>query len=76
MAARTPTPKRAPTTKAAKATAKTKSAGPAGRSGGTVDAPGKAHRKPPASAKGVKHSDLTISKIKDAQTMRRGDRRG
>jgi hypothetical protein len=47
-----------------------------GRSGGKVDAPGKKHRKPPASARGVKHSDETISKVKGAQTMRRGPRRG
>jgi hypothetical protein len=52
-----------------------KSASP-GRSGGTVDAPGKTHRKPPASALGAKHSNQTISKIKGAKTMRRGNRRG
>ena len=46
------------------------------RSGGKVDAPGKSHRKPAASARGVKHSNQTISKIKGAKTMRRGDRRG
>jgi hypothetical protein len=48
----------------------------AGRSGGTVDAPGKTHRKRPPSTRGVKHSDQTISKITGAKTMRRGDRRG
>jgi hypothetical protein len=47
-----------------------------GRSGGKVDAPGKKHRKPPARARAVKHSDETISKGKGAQTMRRGRRRG
>jgi len=47
-----------------------------GRSGGAVDAPGKTHRKPAASARGAKHSDQTISKIKGAKTMRRGNRRG
>ena len=47
-----------------------------GRSGGKVDAPGKKHRKPPASVRGAKHSDETISKGKGAQTMRRGRRRG
>jgi len=46
------------------------------RSGGTVDAPGKTHRKRAESARGVKHSDQTISKIKGAKTMRRGHRRG
>jgi hypothetical protein len=52
-----------------------KSASP-GRSGGTVDAPGKTHRKPTASARGAKHSDQTVAKIKGAQTMRHGNRRG
>ena len=46
------------------------------RSGGTVDAPGKSHRKRTASPRGVKHSDQTISKIKGAKTMRKGHRRG
>ena len=54
----------------------TRASAPADRSGGTVDAPGKAHRKPTASARGAKHSDSTISKIKGAKTMRRGNRRG
>ena len=48
----------------------------AGRSGGIVDAPGKTHRPPPKSARGVKHSNQTVAKIKGAQTMRRGNRRG
>ena len=48
----------------------------ASRSGGTVDAPGKAHRPPAQSARGAKHSNQTIAKVKGAQTMRRGDRRG
>ena len=48
----------------------------AGRSGGTVDAPGKTHRKASKSAHGAKHSDETISKIKGAKTMRRSQRRG
>ena len=47
-----------------------------GRSGGTVDAPGKTHRKAANSARGAKHSDERISKIKGAKTMRRGHRRG
>jgi hypothetical protein len=54
----------------------TPASAPEGRSGGTVDAPGKAHRKRTASARGVKHSDQTISKVKGAKTMRRGNRRG
>ena len=48
----------------------------AGRSGGIVDAPGKKHRARAPSARGVKHSDQTISKITGAKTMRRGHRRG
>jgi len=48
----------------------------AGRSGGTVDAPGKAHRKRAESVRGVKHSDQTVAKITGAKTMRRGHRRG
>jgi hypothetical protein len=46
------------------------------RSGGTVDAPRKAHRPQAASARGAKHSNQVIAKIKGAQTMRRGNRRG
>jgi hypothetical protein len=53
-----------------------KAATPVGRSGGTVDAPGKAHRKVARGAPGMKHSDERISKIKGAKTMRRGHRRG
>jgi small-conductance mechanosensitive channel len=53
-----------------------KAATPVGRSGGTVDAPGKTHRKMAKSARGAKHSDERISKIKGAKTMRRGHRRG
>ena len=49
---------------------------PAGRSGGTVDAPRKAHRKRAQSVRGAKHSDQTVAKIKGAKTMRRGHRRG
>jgi hypothetical protein len=45
------------------------------RSGGRVDAPGKTHRKPPASPRGIKHSDQTIPKLKAAQARRR-TRRG
>jgi hypothetical protein len=48
----------------------------AGRSGGTVDAPRKAHRKRAESVRGAKHSDQTVAKIKGAKTMRRGHRRG
>ncbi len=53
-----------------------KAATPVGRSGGTVDAPGKTHRKMARGAPGTKHSDERISKIKGAKTMRRGQRRG
>lgn len=51
---------------------KSAGAGAAGRSGGAVDAPGKTHRKAAKSARGAKHSDTRISKIKAAETMRRG----
>jgi hypothetical protein len=51
-----------------------KSAAPAGRSGGVVDAPGKRHRKPVPSAHGVKHSDERIAKLRLAAANRR--RRG
>jgi hypothetical protein len=40
------------------------------RSGGTVDAPGKRHRKPPPSTRGIKHSDEMIPKLNAAQAMR------
>ena len=53
-----------------------KASTPVGRSGGTVDAPGKSHRKMAKSARGAKHSDERISKIKAAKTMRRSQRRG
>jgi hypothetical protein len=53
-----------------------KAATPVGRSGGTVDAPGKTHRKAARGAPGTKHSDERISKIKAAKTMRRSQRRG
>jgi hypothetical protein len=49
---------------------------PAGRSGGTVDAPRKAHRPRAKSVRGARHSDETVAKIKGAKTMRRGNRRG
>ena|ERR1700687_937942 len=42
-----------------------------GRSGGKVDAPGKAHRKPPAGGRGIKHSDEMIPKLKAAEATRR-----
>lgn len=47
-----------------------------GRSGGTVDAPGKTHRKTAKSARGAKHSDERISKVNAAKTLRRPQRRG
>lgn len=47
-----------------------------GRSGDTVDAPGKTHRKRAPRTRGVKHSDQTVAKIAGAKTMRRGHRRG
>ena len=50
--------------------------GGAGRSGATVDAPGKTHRKPAPSTRGVKHSDQSTSTIAGTKTMRRGHRRG
>jgi hypothetical protein len=45
-----------------------------GRSGGVVDAPGKRHRKPAPRARGVKHSDDRIAKLKMNDTRRRGGR--
>ena len=53
-----------------------KAATSVGRSGGTVDAPGKTHRKMARGTPGTKHSDERISKIKAAKTMRRSQRRG
>ena len=47
-----------------------------GRSGGVVDAPGKRHRRPPPSARGVKHSDQRISKLKAAGIKTRRGGRG
>ena len=44
------------------------------RSGGTVDAPGKQHRRQPAKARGVKKSDLTVPKLRAAKTLRRVQR--
>jgi hypothetical protein len=58
------------------AVARWENEGGAGRSGGTVDAPGKTRRKHAPSTRGVKHSDQTTSKIAGAKTMRRGHRRG
>src|SRR5258705_1145536 len=49
---------------------------PAGRSGGTVDAPRKAHKQRAQSVRGARHSDETVAKVKGAKTMRRGHRRG
>ena len=46
------------------------------RSRGSVDAPGKTHRKPAPSAPGVQHSDSRIAKMKFAnETRRRGPTR-
>jgi hypothetical protein len=41
-----------------------------GRSGGKVDAPGKSHRKPSPSTRGIKHSDEMIPKLKAAEITR------
>jgi hypothetical protein len=46
-----------------------------GRSGGKVDAPGKTHRKAPAQARSVKHSDEKIAKVMATGIARRGRRR-
>jgi hypothetical protein len=53
-----------------------KASTPVGRSGGTVDAPGKTHRKMAKGARGAKHSDQGISKIKAAKMLRRPQRTG
>jgi hypothetical protein len=45
------------------AVTRSKAADPNGRSGGRVDAPGKRHRKPVPSTKGVKHSDTRVAKM-------------
>jgi hypothetical protein len=47
-----------------------------GRSGGVVDAPGKKHRGPMPSIRGVKHSDERIAKSRLPKTGRRAQRRG
>ena len=52
-----------------------KAATSAGRSGGTVDAPGKTHRKRGASTRGAKHSDQMISKAGVEKMMRRPSQR-
>ena len=44
------------------------------RSGGTVDAPGKQHRKQPVKARGVQKSDLRVPKLRAAKTLRRVQR--
>jgi hypothetical protein len=44
------------------------------RSGGKVDAPGKAHRKAPAATRGVKHSNQTIAKLMAARPLGRARR--
>ena len=72
-------PALAPRRRAPKRKAKAKSAaagktGSRGRSGGKVDAPGKAHRKAPPRTRSVKHSDQTISKTKAARQTRRAPR--
>jgi hypothetical protein len=58
----------------------TRSAAPArkasGRSGGVVDAPGKKHRGPMPSVRGVKHSDQRIAKARLRKTGRTAQRRG
>jgi hypothetical protein len=48
----------------------------AGRSGGTVDAPGKTHRKRGESTRGAKHSNQMIPKAGVEKMMRRPQRRG
>ena len=46
-----------------------------GRSGGMVDAPGKRHRKPPPTERGVPHSsELGIAKARVAEDIRRRNR--
>jgi hypothetical protein len=56
--------------------ARSKAATSVGRSGGAVDAPGKTHRKMAKGARGAKHSDQRISKIKAAKMLRRPQRTG
>jgi hypothetical protein len=56
--------------------ARVKAADATQRSRGSVDAPGKKHRKPGPSAPGVQHSDSRIAKMKFAnETRRRGPTR-
>ena len=70
-----PTPARRRSAPKRKAKATSAAAGKAGtRSGGKVDAPGKAHRKAPPRTRSVKHSDQTISKSKAARQTRRAPR--
>jgi transcription elongation factor len=57
--------------RSATATTGWRATGATGRSGGKVDAPGKTHRKPPAGARGIKHSNEMIPKLKAAQATRR-----
>jgi hypothetical protein len=68
--ARTQTKEHMPA-RAATATTGWRATGATGRSGGKVDAPGKTHRTPPAGARGIKHSDEMIPKLKAAQATRR-----
>jgi hypothetical protein len=60
--------------KPAARTARTPKSTAKSRSGGTVGAPGKAHRKAPAATRGVKHSDESIPKLKSARQTRRARR--
>jgi hypothetical protein len=53
-----------------------KAKGKTGRSGGAVDAAGKAHRKPGKSTPGAKHSNLMIPKAAVGKMARRPQRRG
>ena len=63
--------------KASGKTVKARTQGKAtGRSGGAVDAPGKAHRKPGPSTRGAKHSDQMIPNAEVEKMMRRPQRRG
>jgi hypothetical protein len=45
-----------------------------GRSGGAVDAPGKRHRTPPPTERGVKHSNETLAKARLAEQVRKRGR--
>ena len=66
--------RRAPKRKAKAKPATSGKTGTGSRSGGKVDAPGKAHRKAPPRTRSVKHSDQTISKTKAARQTRRAPR--